>query len=297
MELRHLRVFITLAEELHFGRTSSRLHVAQSAISHTVRDLESELDARLFSRTSRHVKLTEAGLELLAYAREAVQVIDRGVRATRASHSDAQRLRIRMLSEATLTELPSILARFQREHPQTVLEVRDGTSARNLAALEDAFCDVAFVSLASAKRAGSAYAHAKLELSPICLVMPVRHRLAKLKSIHLKDLRGEQLLSLLRDDEPDVRQRLDSRLASLGTVQTAIELSHPQALLPLIAAGLGVAIMPAFLTRDSGLKLRVVPIAELSRGGIMAVWNKRQVSETTRRFLELLSSDVASARR
>lgn len=65
MELRHLRVFLSLAEELHFGRTAARLHVAQSAISQTLRDLEEELGAQLLERTSRQVKLTGAGLAFL----------------------------------------------------------------------------------------------------------------------------------------------------------------------------------------------------------------------------------------
>jgi len=294
MELRHLRVFLALSEELHFGRTAARLHVAQSAVSQTLRDLEGELDARLLERTSRQVKLTEAGLAFLAYAREAVQVVDRGVTAARAANSHGGRLKIRLLTAATVSRLPALFKKFQRENPLTVLEVRDGTSARNLEALEGSFCDLALVSLASAKRLGSAYAHTTLASSALGVVMPAGHRLAKLQVIHLADLRGEKILSLQRDEEPDVRLRLDARLASLGTIPTAIELSHPQALLPLIAAGLGVAILPAFVAREPRYKLRVVPIAGAGQGGVIAVWHKQRMSEATRRFVELMTAESAA---
>ena len=95
---------------------------------------------------------------------------------------------------------------------------------------------------------------------------------------------------LLRDEEPDARGLLDGRLASLGTIQTAIELSHPQALLPLIAAGLGIAILPAFVAREPGYKLRVVPLATGGQGGVVAAWHKRRISDQTRRFVELMTA-------
>lgn len=294
MELRHLNVFIALAEELHFGRTAARLHVAQSAVSQTLRDLEAELDAQLLERTSRQVKLTDAGLAFLGYAREAVRVVERGVGAVRAAHSRGGLLKIRLLTAANVQQLPALFKKFQRENPLTVLEVRDGTSARNLEALEGSFCDLALVSLASAKRLGAAYAHQTLVSSDLAVVMPARHRLAGLAVIVLEELRGEKILSLQRDEEPEVRRRLDARLASLGTIQTTIELSHPQALLPLIAAGLGVAILPAFVAREPVYKLRVVPIAGAGKGGVIAAWHKQRPSDALRRFIELLSADDAT---
>lgn len=291
MELRHLRVLLVLADELHFGRTAARLHLAQSAVSHTLRDLESELGARLLERTSRQVKLTEAGQSFLLYAREAVQVVDRGVMAAREAHSGGGRLRIRLLSAAALAKIPQLLKRFQREDPLTMLEVREGTSARNLEALEGSFCDVAFVSRASARRLESVHAYLTFESSPLCVVVPTRHPLAKLKAVALKELRGERILSLERGDEPEVRSLLDERLASAGAVQTAIELSHPQALLPLIAAGLGIALLPAFVTRDAVHKVRAVPLAGAIKGGVIAVWNRQRMNEATQRFIALLEGE------
>jgi DNA-binding transcriptional LysR family regulator len=295
MEFRHLRVFLVLAEELHFGRTAARLHVAQSAVSQTLRDLEDELDARLLERTSRQAKLTLAGQAFLSYAREAVQVVERGTKAARAAHSQSGRLQLRLLAAATVTGLPALLQRFQREHPTTVLEIRDGTSARNLEALEGAFCDIAFSSLASAKRLDPAYAHMTLESSGLGVAVPLRHRLAKLAVVRLEDLRGERMLSLQRDDEPDVRAILDAKLAGAGAIQTAIELAHPQALLSLIGAGLGVAILPLYIAQQRRDVVRAVPLAGPGQGGIIAVWNRRRLSEAAQRFVELLTASRAPA--
>lgn len=294
MELRHLRVFLSLSEELHFGRTAARLHVAQSAISQTLRDLEEELGAQLLERTSRQVKLTSTGQVFLSYAREAVAAVERGTKAARAAHSRGGQLRIRLLAAATVPRIPLLLKRFQTANPGAVLEVRDGTSARNLEALEGAFCDVAFVSLATLRRLGAAYAYAVVETSGLSVVVPARHRLAKLRIAELKELRGERILSLQRDEEPDVRQRLDKRLASLGTVQTAIELSQPHSLVQLVAAGLGVAILPAFAARESGYKVRVVPLAGSAQGGVAAAWNKQLASEPARQFIALVTAEGAA---
>lgn len=294
MELRHLRVFLTLCEELHFGRTAARLHVAQSAVSRTLHDLETELDAQLVERSSRQVRLSEAGLAFLSYAQEAVQAVDRGMSAARALHGRGGRLKLRLLTAATAPRLPALLARFQRENPDTVLEIRDGTSARNLEALEASLCDVAMVSLAAARRLGPAYAKAPLASSELCVVVPRRHRLARQKSVPLSELRGERILGLQRDDEPEVRRRLDARLASLGTVPTEIELSVPQALLPLIAAGLGIAIVPAFAVPASDPKLRAIPLAGAVRGGVAAVWKQQRPSAATKKLVDLLHAAAAA---
>lgn len=293
MELRHLRVFILLSEELHFGRTATRLRVAQSAISQTLRDLESELDTSLLERSSRQVRLTEAGVAFLSYAREAVQVVERGARAARAATVKGGQLKIRLLGLTTL-KLASLLNRFQKLNPRTVLEVRDGTSARNLEALEGAFCDLAFVSLAAARGLNPRYGHKTLESGPLAVVVPARHRLAKQKEVRLEELAGEKILHLRRDEEPEVRQRLDTRLASINATPTAIELSHPQALLPLIEAGLGVSILPAFVVPESMARLRAVTLAGAVRGGLVAVWNKQRMGDEARRFVALLSEADAA---
>lgn len=290
MELRHLRVFLALSEQLHFGRTAARLHVAQSAVSQTLRDLEEELGARLLERSSRQVQLTAAGQAFVSYAREALQAVEHGRRAAQAAHGHGGRLRLRLLAAAALGDLPTLLRRLLQDNPLTVLEVRDGTSARNLEALEGGFCDVAFLSLASAKRLGPGYDHRILASGALGVVLPTRHRLAKREAIRLEDLRDEKIVCLQRDEEPDVRTRLDARLASAGATLTAIELAQPRRVLPFVAAGLGVAILPCFVTGALLPGLRMVPLAGPVQGGVVAAWNKQQASPLALRLVKQLAS-------
>jgi DNA-binding transcriptional LysR family regulator len=295
LELRHLRVLIVLSEELHFGRTAARLHVAQSAVSQTIRDLEDEIELRLVERTSRHVKLTEAGRVFLSHALESVRAAETGKQAARAAHAERSHLRVRLLASATPEVVPAQLGRLRIAEPETLIEVRDGTSAQNVEALESARCDVALASLASRHRLGAGYEHSVLVSSPLAIAMPTRHPLAGRKSVELGALRGVHVLHLQRDDEPAIRAALDARLAAVGAVSTAIAVSHPHALLALVAAGLGVAILPVFVAREMR-GVRVVPISGIgAKGGVIAVWNARRASAVTQRFVARLEAERTRA--
>lgn len=288
MELRHLRLFVTLAEELHFGRTAKRLHVAQSAVSQTVKDLEEELATRLFERTSRQVTLTTAGVEFERFAREALQVVERGVRAARSATDGTSRLTLRFISVATSTALVPALGRFAKAHPEVTLDLQDGGSARNLEALEAGLCDFAFVSVASAKKLAAPFESAVIQSSELGVLMAKGHRLSTRRTVRLRELAGERVLSLHRADEPDVRARLDTRLATLGGAPSTVEVSQSEGLLALVAANLGVAVAPVFLAQSRPREVVAVPLAEHVRVGIAAVWNTQRLTVVAREFLVLL---------
>jgi DNA-binding transcriptional LysR family regulator len=272
MELRHLRVFVELAAEQHFGRTAKRLRVAQSAISQTVRDLEDEVGARLFQRSSRLFEITPAGRALLAFANQALQAVDRGVHAARDASQGHGRLTLRCVSAALATRLPAVLARFGREHPEVVIDLQDGSSEESLASLRAGKCDVAFVSLAASKRVGAPFETRAVEIGRLGVVMAKGHPLATRRVIPAKALAGQRLLQLRREGEPDARARLDARIP--GASASAIELAHVEGLLALVAANVGVAVLPAFLVRGHSAALVAVPLAEGGEVGIVAVWNR-----------------------
>ena len=119
MELRQLHYFVVLAEELHFSRAAQRLHITQPPLSIAIKQLESELGAQLFERSSKEVRLTAAGTHLLEQARD---ILDRTRRAeldTRAvAHGMAGRLRVGFVGSSMYRGLPEALNALQREHPQ-----------------------------------------------------------------------------------------------------------------------------------------------------------------------------------
>src|SRR5262245_22182399 len=117
MDLRHVRTFLILAEELHFGRAAARLNVVQPAVSQTLKSLEQEIGVLLFSRTKRAVALTAAGHSFLLHARRALEELESGsADARRAASGESGRLHLRFAMAAALTPVPRAIARFAREY-------------------------------------------------------------------------------------------------------------------------------------------------------------------------------------
>src|SRR6185503_11617230 len=127
MDLRHIRTFLALAEELHFGRAAHRLRVAQSAVSQTLRALEEEIGAALLERSTRHVRLTPAGQQYVQHARAALAQLDDGAAAAlRAASGEVGELRLSFTLMSALTVLPRVVTRFQRAYPRVRLVVTPG---------------------------------------------------------------------------------------------------------------------------------------------------------------------------
>ena len=125
MELRHVRTFLVLAEELHFGRTANRMHVVQSGVSQTIKALEHEVGAQLFRRSKRQVELTAAGQGFLAHARRALVELDQAAALARSTaDGETGVLRLRFTTASALTVVPRVIVRFRRAHPRIHLDIR-----------------------------------------------------------------------------------------------------------------------------------------------------------------------------
>ena len=137
MELRHLRYFLAVAEELHFGRAAARLHISQPPLSQQIRRLEKELQAPLFHRTKRHVELTNAGRVFLGDARALVAQAEQAAgNAQRASRGEIGQLLVACDLWADFLNGASIIRLFARRHPDVEVELRDLTAPEQMAALE-----------------------------------------------------------------------------------------------------------------------------------------------------------------
>src|SRR6185295_10299802 len=130
IELRHLRYFVAVAEELHFGRAAARLNLAQPPLSQQIRKLEEALGHALFTRTSRAVKLTPAGAALLERARYTLRKVVEDVEAVRSvGRGELGFLTVGFIGSAMLTPLPSVLGRYRREYPGVTLRLREHHTA------------------------------------------------------------------------------------------------------------------------------------------------------------------------
>ena len=296
MELRHVRTFLALAEELHFGRAARKLRVAQSAVSQTLRGLEEEVGATLLERSKRKVSLTPAGAQYLEHARAALSQLELGAAAAlSAASGEVGELRLSFTLMSALTVLPKVVVRFQRLYPRVRVSVTPGGSTEQLDAIHRGQCDVGFMAF---KRDVQPLETLVVARAALVAVLPSRHPLAKRSSVELSDLIGEPFIFLKQQSEPQIHEYFRAHCARAGfEPRFAMEVEHVEALLAFVAAGFGVSCVPDLVQRMPFRGVKTVPLALDVRGGISAVWQPQRLSPTGAHFLELLRAELANARR
>jgi DNA-binding transcriptional LysR family regulator len=250
IELRPLRQFVAVAEELHFGRAARRLHMTQPPLTQAVQALERALQVQLLQRTRRSVALTPAGEALLAQARRLLreaEALPELVRAAAAGLSG--RLRLAFVSSIAYGPLPPWLRSFRERHPGVELQLREATMDVQLAALNAGDIDAGFVLHAPA--AVPAPLHALQVLSePLVLALPAGHPAAACEPVRFEAVAAEPLLIFPRGVAPSLFDAVLARYHAGGCApriaQEAIQL---QTIVSLVSAGMGVAWVPASMTQ------------------------------------------------
>src|SRR5215467_9227964 len=192
MEIRHLRYFCVLAEQLHFTRAALLLNVAQPALSHQIKQLEDELGTKLVERTNRRVRLTEAGEVFLARAARILEQIDQTARETaRVGQGDAGSLVIGVVSTAVCSVLPELLRSFRREAPDIAIDIREMEPGEQVEALRKETIDIGllFVSIQD-----PAFDSALVSRERLIVALPTGHRAASGAKVRLCDLESETFL-------------------------------------------------------------------------------------------------------
>jgi DNA-binding transcriptional LysR family regulator len=286
MELRHLRYFVAVAEELHFGRAAKRLHITQPPLSQQIQLLERNLGVKLLVR-GRKLMLTEAGRVFLEEARRTIDVADRAARAARAAAAGAVTQLTVGYPATTLFELPpAVLRTFAERFADVGLEAVSGSTSELLWALREDQLDVAFV------HASGDHATLRLALlhrEPLVLAVPEGHQFAGCSSVAADDLVKEPVVLLPRTlagmREP-LLQALDDRT---GHPCELIEASTLESTYSAVAAGLAVAFLPASTARTVAVGGVVhrwyadpAPMLELS-----VAWRSGPSSRTIRAFVDL----------
>src|SRR5690348_12762130 len=146
MELRHLRYFIAVAEELHFRRAAERLHMSQPPLSQQIRQLEEEVGAQLLTRNQRKVELTAAGAAFLVRAREILDAVEDAARhARRVQRGEVGRLAVGFVGSAMYTFVPELLQSFREQFPDVTLRLQELGTTEQLRQLDDGRLDVGFI--------------------------------------------------------------------------------------------------------------------------------------------------------
>ena len=242
MEIRQLRAFVAIAETGTFTAGALRVHVTQAAISMQIRQLESEIGARVFVRAPRHVILTEAGEQLLRRARHILREHDAALdEIAELAGAERGRLRIGSASAMVLTEqLPSILKELRKQHPAAEIAVTSGTSEVLVDQILAGEVDIAFVSLPVDVRGIKTE---RLSEDQLVAIASPRHRLAKQRTISAYTLAGERLI--LGERGGNTRRLIDQFFAQAGvTLRVAMELSRQQAIKRMVEEDMGVGIVP-----------------------------------------------------
>ena len=244
MELRHLRYFVAVAELLHFGRAARRLDIAQPPLSRRIRDLEAELGVRLFERTKRRVELTRAGSAFLADVRPLLGQIERAVqRARRVDRGEAGELSIGRVAAADFTKFSSMVRTFHEHHPEIALDIKDLTTPEQVTALQEHRLDIGFLR-APVKHPW--LASEKLLSEDIILALPRGHHLTAHQRVSVPLIATEANVFLSRSRAPTLSDLVLNVYQRAGVTPTmSHEVEHPEALLGYVAAGLGVALVPA----------------------------------------------------
>ncbi len=305
MELRHLRYFVAVAEELSFRRAAERLHLAQPSLGRQVRDLEEEIGERLFERDRRRVMLTDAGRVLLADARTLLAGADSAIRAAReAGRTQHGTLRIGHIGPLTGTFLAASLAALRDKFPRVPIDVIDLTPDEQLAALLKGDIQVGFQGATSDLRADSRFSARRVIVCDAVTVVPVKHPLAAKRSFPLHALAGEKLLNLQPRQGASYEQWLRA-ICAADPAGFSPRLRRPAAdtwntLLGLVAAGEGLAVLPEIILRDhppaAGWTVRQFS-APRPRLELDAVWNPANPSVVLTQYLELLPKPAARTKR
>lgn len=240
MDLHHLEAFIAVAEELHFGRAAERLHVAQPPLSRTIKQLEKELGAQLFERTTRSVRLTTAGEALVRPARDILEGVGTARSAVRAAGlGETGRVRLGFAGPSSHVLISQLARLVRHRHPGIELSLQSTTYAYEaLRLVIDGAMDLAFVryeveppGIVSRPVAEEHYV----------LVVPQGHRLAERDEVSMADCRDEPFVSLPADPGSSVRDHFVRSCHAAGFAPNIVQVAPDSwTVMALVAAGVGV---------------------------------------------------------
>jgi DNA-binding transcriptional LysR family regulator len=247
VELRQLRYFTVLADELSFTRAAKRLHVSQPPLSFQIASLETELGARLFDRTSRSVVLSEAGKAFLPHAQAVLARLEEARNhVTRVASGLQGRVQLGLAGSHFLGPLPKFIRQFRLQRPAVEVVLHEMKPSDHLQALRDGRLDLC---VSRNPLNDTQVSATLLWRDPVVVALPPGHRLASRRRLSLVDLRDEDFVFLRLDSSPFAARLFEACLWAGFAPRIAQHVVEVPAALNLVAAGLGVALVPASMAQ------------------------------------------------
>jgi DNA-binding transcriptional LysR family regulator len=288
MDFKAVRTFVTLAEHLHFGHAAEHLRIAQPHVSRRIKQLEEELDAVLFYRDKRNVRLTAAGEVFLVEAKKLLRDADIAKeRARESARGRRGNLTVSMISSAMLGALPDILGEFHRLHPDVSLSFKELGSVALLDALSRAEADVGFMH--PPIRSLGTYEHVALEREPLIAVLQHTHPLARRNRLSLIELATEPWVMFPRDNGATIYDLIISLCQKAGFSPRIVqEAGSVPARLGLVAAGFGVHLVHKTWETMPYPGIVYIPIEPTAMIGLTCYWRKADPNPILKIFIDIV---------
>ncbi len=260
LDIRPLRYFVAVAQQLHFGRAAAQLHISQPPLSRQIAALEAELGAALFERNAHKVALTPAGAQLYQEAQHILHGLERlPGNVLAAASGQAGSLSVGFTMCAAYSVIPRMARRFAAAYPKVALKLREVVSNDLAAQLLDGRIDVA-VMLPSGPVAGLRQQAVFVE--PLCVALPAGHPAARSRGFRLVELAGSPFVAATAEASPVLRSTIEEQCAAAGFApDVRMEVQLQQTVLSLVAEGVGVALVPDSMRKMQveGVRFRKLP--------------------------------------
>jgi DNA-binding transcriptional LysR family regulator len=296
MELRHLRYFTAVAEQLNFSEASRRLRVAQPAISQTILDLEDELGVKLLLRTKRHVQLTVAGQLFAREAREILRRAGEAVRlAQRAARGEVGGFNLGFFGSAIAPILPELVQSYRRQFPEVELRLYELTPEQQLSAFDTGRIDLAFTRPLPPERTAD-FHQETIYIDNLVIALPANHPLAGQKRVRLKSVARESFVQFHRQGAPGLYDEVIATCRRAGFSPRVInEPDFMATVLTLVESGLGVSLVPGNVKNICRPQVAIRPISPPSaRIPLCLVWRKSVANPALEAFIEIVRSKKAA---
>tara|TARA_R110000824_G_scaffold364438_1_gene552790 strand:- start:877 stop:1800 length:924 start_codon:yes stop_codon:yes gene_type:complete len=294
IELRHLRYFIYVADEMHFGRAAERLGIAQAPLSQQIKQLEERVGVQLFERTTRSVRLTHAGEVFREKALLALGNVGDGIEAARQVMGKANRkLTIGCVSPVIFTCLPEILRTFHAKRPNTRIDIKILTTDELLDAMVEGRIDVAFI------RPPRAKAHLNIEhlfSEAFVGLVPSDHPLASKDDVTLHDFAELPYIAYAPILGVGYQNVVMQHARNIGvSINIVEEVGHTLGIVALVAAGMGVGIAPSWVTHMPHPGVTYLPMHDLPGDAVTLAlaWPIDSTSSVVGEFVECSRAFVA----
>jgi DNA-binding transcriptional LysR family regulator len=257
MDIRQLEYFVSIAEEGTFTRAAQRCHVAQSALSHQVARLETELGTRLFVRTSRSVRLSEAGETLLPHARRVLRdMVDARAALDGLAGIVRGRLRVGMTQTANRAlDLITVIGEIHRRYPKVTLATATGPGPDLIDAVQNGHLDIALAALTSVGPPPEVTFSQLIDSEPLVAVVPANHPLSRRKRVRIADLANYGFVEFRAGTS--LRDMVDNAFAHAGIERTSnFEVGQITDMVHYVGNGLGIAIVPSVFSGAGSTVIR-----------------------------------------